>query len=112
MYIFNQLKDRFVFVDLNPQQKGQPIVISFKFLLIADRFAAIGIADVTSMQSKKDFYKTHHMSYLFSANGVVFVSHSQEENGRVKDFKFDVNQVIELVIILILYSRHTIFRIR
>ena len=44
--------------------------------MIADRFAAIGIADVTSMQSKKDFYKTHHMSYLFSANGVVFVSHS------------------------------------
>ena len=56
------------------------------------------------MHTKKDFYKPHHMSYLFSANGVVFISHSLEENGRKRDFKFEVNQVLELVIAnLILY---------
>ena len=65
------IKDRFVFID-NPDNKK----VNLTFTALNNKFVAFGISDLTNLTVKKDYYKLWHHSYLFSSNGIVFISHS------------------------------------
>lgn len=84
--------DRLIYLK-NPT--NQPIILEFS--TITDKFVAVGFADYSNLIIRKDYYKNHHNAYLFSANGVCFISHSAEENGKKKrNFGFAANQKLEL----------------
>jgi hypothetical protein len=74
---------------LDKELNGGVMEVTFFFPNITDRFVAFGIADISNLSQKKDYYKLNHLAYLFSANGVIYSSHSAEENGRKKEFRFD-----------------------
>ena len=67
----DSIKDRFVFID-NPDNKK----VNLTFTALNNKFVAFGISDLTNLTVKKDYYKLWHHSYLFSSNGIVFISHS------------------------------------
>ncbi|CAD8114787.1 unnamed protein product [Paramecium sonneborni] len=71
--------------------------IEIEFLHISDLNVCIGITQRSNIFNPKDYSKPNHQSYLFCANGIVYVNESKEENGKKKNFGFVIGQKLELL---------------
>lgn len=73
-------RDRFVITDLPKPLLDHNQTITFKILSRRSEWFAIGICDETNVYSNRRYHDIGHLSYLISANGILYSSHSSNEN--------------------------------
>lgn len=87
-------RDRFVLLDLKEPLGDSDLTWQFSIDTIKSDWYALGISECSNVYSQKLFHDIGHMSYLISANGVLYNSHNPYENWQQRNFKLEQGDVI------------------
>lgn len=66
----------------------------FNIETINSEWFALGITDESNVYAQKRYHDTGHKSYLVSANGTIYSSHSPYDNWQQKNFDVEQNDII------------------
>ncbi|KAL4455349.1 hypothetical protein ABPG74_012501 [Tetrahymena malaccensis] len=89
-------RDRFVIVDFHKPLLDTNQQITFKILSRRSDWFAIGICDESNVYSSRRYHDIGHLSYLISANGILYSSHSPNENWQNRSFQIEQDNVISI----------------
>ncbi|EAS04680.1 TRAF-type zinc finger protein (macronuclear) [Tetrahymena thermophila SB210] len=89
-------RDRFVIVDFHKPLLDTNQQITFKILSRRSDWFAIGICDESNVYSSRRYHDIGHLSYLISANGILYSSHSANENWQNRSFQIEIDNVISI----------------